>query len=141
MFVIITTADCGLTAVFKKPKNEVNFIPSAYAVKFRFTENVNSYFIKYFMSTDCAKRQVNKFVRQGTLGNLPGSDILKFDIAIPSEDEQNVIVERLLTIDSKIYKEQDYLEKLQQIKSGLMADLLSGKKLVSVPNEMESQTN
>ena len=138
--VIVTTADCGLTAVFIKPLNDVDFIPSAYSVKYRFANNVNAYFIKYFMATDYAIREVNKFVRQGTLGNLPGSDILKFDMAYPFKNEQNEIAARLLKIDKNIQSELGYLLKLQHIKSGLMADLLSGNKLVSMPKEMETQT-
>jgi type I restriction enzyme S subunit len=130
--VIVTTADCGLTAVFKKPINDIDFIPSAYSVKYRFMKNVNAYFIKYFMTTDVAIRQVNKYVRQGTLGNLPGSDILGFNMIYPSTDEQNKIAERLLTIDNKLQTEQDFLHKQQQIKAGLMHDLLSGKKIVKV---------
>jgi type I restriction enzyme S subunit len=137
--VIVTTADCGLTAVFKKPLNDVDFIPSAYSVKYRFADNVNPYFIKYFMATDYAIREVNKFVRQGTLGNLPGSDILKFDMVYPIKDEQNEIVARLLKIDKKIQAELSYLNKLQQLKSGLMSDLLSGNKLVCINNQLETE--
>ena len=130
--VIVTTADCGLTAVFKKPINDVDFIPSAYSVKYRFMKNVNPYFIKYFMTTDLAIRQVNKYIRQGTLGNLPGSDILGFNMIYPSTDEQNKVAERLLAIDNKIQTEQDFLHKHQQIKAGLMHDLLSGKKKLTI---------
>lgn len=128
--VIVTTADCGLTAVFEKPINDVDFIPSAYSVKYRFAENVNPYYIKYFMVTDSAIKQVNKFVRQGTLGNLPGSDILKFEMIYPKKDEQNEIVTRISTIDQKLQTEQAYLQKLHRLKAGLMGDLLSGKKRV-----------
>jgi type I restriction enzyme, S subunit len=128
--VIVTTADCGLTAIFNKPKNEVDFIPSAYCVKYRFAKNVNPYFIKYFMATDFAIKLVNKFVRQGTLGNLPGSDVLKFDMAYPKTEEQNKIAKRLKSIDTKLQTEQIYLLKMQSIKQGLMGDLLSGRKSV-----------
>jgi len=133
--VIVTTADCGLAAIFKKPINDVDFIPSAYSVKYRFAKNINPHFIKYFMATDSAIRQVNKFVRQGTLGNLPGSDVLRFEMIYPDSDEQIEIANRLKTIDEKIQTEQNYLHKLQQIKAGLMTDLLSGKNQVTVEEE------
>ena len=126
--VMVTTASCGLTAVFKKPANDVDFIPSAYSVKYRFADNVNPYFVKYFMSTDKAIRQVNKYVRQGTLGNLPGSDVLRFDMIYPDKIEQDKIVNRLFTIDNKIQTEETLLQKYQSIKRGLMGDLLGGKK-------------
>ncbi len=47
-------------------------------------------------------------------------------------DEQRMIVEKLTAIDTKLQSEQSYLEKMQQIKKGLMEDLLSGKKKVKV---------
>lgn len=138
--VIVTTADCGLTAIFEQPINDVQFIPSAYSVKYRFSEKVHPYFIKYFMATDSAIRQVNKFVRQGTLGNLPGSDVHRFDMIYPDTDEQIEIANRLESIDNKIQTEQNYLHKLQQIKAGLMADLLSGRKRVMVKKESLTHT-
>ena len=59
---------------------------------------------------------------------------------IPIE-EQALLKAKLEKIDGLLEKEQIYLQKLQQIKSGLMADLLSGKKLVTVTEELETQTN
>lgn len=47
-------------------------------------------------------------------------------------DEQRMIVEKLTAIDTKLHSEQSYLEKMQQIKKGLMEDLLSGKRRVEV---------
>jgi type I restriction enzyme, S subunit len=80
------------------------------------------------MSTDKAIRQVNKYIRQGTLGNLPGSDILRFDMFYPSKEEQNEITKRIYSIDIKLYAEETLLQKYQSIKKGLMGDLLGGKK-------------
>jgi type I restriction enzyme, S subunit len=63
----------------------------------------------------------------------PGNNIL---IIKPYNDaETNVIAERLKSIDSQLQIEQTYLKKLQQIKAGLMADLLSGKKEVHVDEQ------
>ncbi|OIO70876.1 MAG: hypothetical protein CO186_06260 [Zetaproteobacteria bacterium CG_4_9_14_3_um_filter_49_83] len=123
--VVVTTADCGLTAVFEE--QEFYFIPSAYAVKYRFSDNVSPHFIKYFMQTSIAKRQVSKYVRQGTLGNLPGSDLLRFHVGLANSHEQKAIVKRLDAVHEKIVAEQKKLDKLDKQKSGLMHDLLTGK--------------
>ena len=128
--VIVTTADCGLTAVFES--QEIDFIPSAYTVKYRFSAEVSPYFIKYYMQTSYAKKQVNKYVRQGTLGNFPGSDLLRFWIQIPEENEQIEIVKKLDTVVKKIAEEKNVLDKLQKQKSGLMHDLLTGKVQVKI---------
>ncbi len=63
-------------------------------------------------------------------------------LKIPKDiTEQKEISKRLKTVDNKLASEQNYLLKLQQIKSGLMADLLSGKKLVTVTEELETKIN
>jgi len=132
--VVVTTADCGLTAVFEEQKFQ--YIPSAYSVKFRFNEKVEPYFIKYFMQTDFSKRLVNKYVRQGTLGNLPGSDVLGFNVGLPDIQEQYKMVDRLKGVEKKIKTEQSVLTKYQQLKAGLMQNLLTGKVEVSVAEEI-----
>jgi len=43
-------------------------------------------------------------------------------------DTQELIADKILSISRKLESEQNYLHKIQQIKAGLMADLLSGKK-------------
>lgn len=54
-------------------------------------------------------------------------------IKIPNDiNEQIEIVKIIKTIDNKIKSEQNYLQKLQAIKQGLMSDLLTGKKKVRV---------
>ncbi|MFP6791387.1 MAG: restriction endonuclease subunit S [Thalassolituus sp.] len=127
--VVITTADCGLTAVFEE--QDYAYIPSAYAVKLKLIEGADPYFIKAYMQTDLAERQVNKYVRQGTLGNLPGSDLLDFFIAMPSLNEQQAIVSKLTSVEQLIVKEKFYLAKMHKKKKGLMQDLLTGKVQVS----------
>lgn len=129
--VIVTTADCGLTAVFEQPENDLAFIPSAYSVKFRFKKEVYPYYLKLFMTTKFAASQVYKYVRQGTLGNLPGSDILNFDFVLPSNEEQYRIVNTIQKQEELIGCEKKELSKLQSLKTGLMQDLLSGKVRVN----------
>lgn len=61
----------------------------------------------------------------------------KLDVIYPNIDEQTAIDRRLNSIDQKNHAEQIYLHKLQSIKQGLMADLLSGKKRMKLPEEAE----
>ena len=128
--LIVTTADCGLTAVFEN--QDFSFIPSAYTVKYKFNSNINPFFIKYYMTTSPAMEQVRRYVRQGTLGNLPGSDLFRFEIQIPERPEQDEIVKRIDTIHLLLRKESKFLDKLIKIKRGLMQDLLTGKTRVKV---------
>jgi len=65
--------------------------------------------------------------------------IRKTIILFPKSQEQQAIYERANNIMSKIKIEQLYLDKLQQIKQGLMSDLLGGRKIVKVPGELVTQ--
>ena len=66
--------------------------------------------------------------------------INSINITIPKDKkESDLIGERIKAIDSNLYKELSYLKKLQQIKAGLMNDLLSGKKRVKVKEEAKAE--
>lgn len=65
------------------------------------------------------------------------TELREIPVVYPDKKEQDQIGLRLDAIDNKIQAEQNYLHKLQQIKSGLMGDLLSGKKEVKLINKTE----
>lgn len=67
-----------------------------------------------------------------TVKHLSTYDISNATYDFPLLTEQKFIADKLKTIDNKIQTEQDYLNKLQQIKTGLMGDLLTGKKAVKI---------
>ena len=54
---------------------------------------------------------------------------------MPKIEEQGNVSQRIVSINAKLQIEQNYLHKLQQIKLGLMVDLLSGKKQVKANEE------
>lgn len=128
--VMITTADCGLTGVYFD--DGFPYIASAYAVRISLNEKGDPYFFKYVFQTESAKRQVEKYIRKGTVANLPGSDILKFSFAIPPIEEQKEIAEILSTVDEKIQIQHDKKVEYQELKKGLMQQLLTGKMRVRI---------
>lgn len=128
--VMITTADCGLTGVYFD--QGFPFIPSAYAVRIRLNEKAYPTYFKYIFQTDLAKNQVDKFIRKGTVANLPGSDILKFTFPKPAFDEQKKVADILSTVDDKLNVLSEKKNNYQALKQGLMQQLLTGKKRVNV---------
>lgn len=67
-----------------------------------------------------------------TVKHLSTYDISDATYDFPLLTEQKLIAGKLKTIDNKLQTEQNYLLKIQQLKAGLMSDLLSGKKRVKV---------
>ena len=75
-----------------------------------------------------------------TISNLSLASVRNTPITISNnEKEQELIAERIATITNKLQSEQTYLHKLQQIKQGLMSDLLSGKKTLPIQEKLVTQ--
>ena len=128
--VMITTADCGLTGVYFD--QGFPFIPSAYAVRIRLNEKAYPFYFKFMFQTELAKNQVEKYIRKGTVANLPGSDILKFTFPTPPIEEQQKIAEILSSVDDKLNVLLEKKTHYQELKQGLMQQLLTGKIRVKV---------
>jgi len=128
--VMITTADCGLTGVFIN--QGFPFIPSAYAVRITLNEKAFPLYFKYVFQTAIAKNQVERFIRKGTVANLPGSDILKFIFPYPKVSEQKKIADILTSVDDKLQVLSEKKVTYQELKQGLMQQLLTGKVRVKV---------
>lgn len=73
----------------------------------------------------------------GTIQRLYNSILKSALFPCPSKTEQKLITERLQAIDDKLHTEQTYLQKMQSLKKGLMEDLLSGRKQVTLSTEIK----
>jgi type I restriction enzyme S subunit len=88
-----------------------------------------------WLSQKLETMQLNQYSEASAQPGLSVNKIMRLFIAKPLFEEQNGISNCLISTDNKLQIEQTYLHKLQQIKAGLMADLLSGKKEVRVDEE------
>jgi type I restriction enzyme, S subunit len=92
------------------------------------------FYNSYFRFEDFRKRLIASATVSANT-NINQIALSKLFAIKPKENEQIETTKRIRTIDNKIQTEQAYLHKLQQIKAGLMADLLSGKKSVTPDEE------
>ena len=63
--------------------------------------------------------------------NITKADVLAFEIPLPATDEQLEVVRRFRTCLDRLQSEGNMLAKLQQQKTGLMDDLLTGRVRVT----------
>lgn len=81
-------------------------------------------YLYYFLSK--SKSQLERVSSGTTFLELPKRELNRFLIRIPRTlTEQQEISKKILAADEKIQTERDYLAKLQDIKLGLMQDLLT----------------
>ncbi|MBS8121781.1 restriction endonuclease subunit S, partial [Candidatus Vampirococcus lugosii] len=98
----------------------------------KYRQDINKYFLKHFLKEAIYKQQDDLII--GTSQKAFTIKKLKhLKLQIPqSLQEQQKIAEILSSADEKIEKEQAYKQKLENIKKGLMKDLLTGKVRVKV---------
>lgn len=96
-------------------------------------EEVEPLYLYYFLSTQ--KSKLERVSSGTTFLELPKKELERFIVSIPEDDTvQRDIANQVLAADEKIQGELDYLEKLENVKKGLVKDLLSGTIDVSVLN-------
>lgn len=93
-------------------------------------EKANIGFI-YWKLLDVARKIVS--LSQGsTIKGILKSDLANQNVALPPLSEQTRIANMLMKIETNIEQNQTYLSHLQELKKGLMQDLLTGKVRVTV---------
>ena len=94
---------------------------------------INNFFFYYQLCSFIGQRQIENFTSQTGVPMISQEQIKNIKLGLPKNpNETDAIGERLKAIDSNILNEQSYLQKMQQVKKGLMEDLLGGKKKVKM---------
>ena len=94
-------------------------------------------FLYYLLIAGDLLTQIFNKVNTGAQGNIGKADFEKATFKKPPFAEQQIIAARLRAIDTKLQTEQSYLQKMQLLKKGLMEDLLSGRKRVTLTTEIK----
>lgn len=89
-------------------------------------------FIRYFLDSYSLQKFIERINVASAQANLNLGHLNKFNIPFPAINEQQKIVAILSEADAKIEKEQKQKAQLEQLKKGLMQQLLTGKKRVNV---------
>jgi type I restriction enzyme S subunit len=132
-FVISRTgAYCGICTVWDG--YDIPTVPGAYMIRFRLTEELNPLFLRYYINSSIGSKKVDVLARGSSQKNLAGSDLLSMPIPVPNREEQDLIVEIIQTVKERIGTERKYKQRLQELRRGLMQDLLTGEVRVNPDN-------
>lgn len=91
----------------------------------RFNAGYDGLYFSYFVSQN--KTMILKLVKGSTVFHLYASDLANLEINFPEPNEQTAIATTLSDMDAEIEKLESELAKYQDIKQGMMQNLLTGK--------------
>jgi len=97
----------------------------AFCSIFRPTECADPGFVKYLFQSADYRKQLDWSLAGSAINNLRNSEMQSFRISVPPADEQREIAEILDTLDTSIRQTEAIIEKLKQVKQGLLHDLLT----------------
>ncbi|MDQ8199375.1 restriction endonuclease subunit S [Pelagicoccus enzymogenes] len=96
------------------------------------SQGLSPEFLAYWSQSDFGKKYFVLSSKQSTnLASINSSQLNNFPIALPSPAEQQEIIAKTKATSSQLDELSSEAEKFRSIKSGLMHDLLSGKKPVN----------
>jgi len=97
----------------------------------------NIYFLAYSLEVFDTKKTVSGSAQPQVTIN----DLSKFEILKPDLNEQEKIVEVIKPLERKIELTQSLIAKYENIKQGMMQDLLSGRKRINEKGEWYEETS
>jgi len=118
----------GRTAVLKKEATTNQAITALFNPRIGIVAEYIQFFLQHFRY-----KWKSYAVSTRKDPNITKTDIQNYLIAFPKEDaEQQNIVKAIKNSKRTISNYNDYLTKLQSLKTGLMQDLLSGKVRIKI---------
>lgn len=128
---ILTAGDgVGVGKIYHYINGKFDFHQRVYML-YEFEKIIAPKYLFYYFSTNFLA-EVDRCSAKTTVDSVRMEMIAGMIVPLPNISEQISIAEKLISLESKLKTEEDFLHKQQQIKAGLMGDLLSGKKKVKI---------
>ena len=123
---IIMTMEAPLGNVALVP-DERKYILSQRVIALKTKDYINNEFMKYMLMSEKIQNQLEKLSTGTTAKGINQKNLSKVCVLIPSLKEQEKIASILSSVDEKIEEYENKKEKLEELKKGLMQQLLTGK--------------
>ena len=88
---------------------------------------MNEHFVKQLFLSDIMKRKFDEITTATTIKTFKVPEFKQIILAIPTKDEQDKIASILLEVDNKIEETENKKQQLEELKKGLMQQLLTGR--------------
>jgi type I restriction enzyme S subunit len=121
----VQTGDIGLTTIV--PKTLVGSNCHALIIS-RFLDGFHSQFYSFYYNSHIGRASLRRIETGSTMKHLNVRDMQKWPVPVPPLPEQKKIAQILSTWDKAIAKLEALIAEKEQLKKGLMQQLLTGKK-------------
>ena len=122
-----TGATVGKSFLYRDYHPEMAY--AGYLIRFQLdTSRVLPEFVFYYTQTDNYDRWVTRITRQGAQENINTGEYSSILLPVPSKEEQQEIVNVIETAEERVKEEREAKQQLRQLKSGLLQDLLTGRR-------------
>ena len=133
-----TPEEVGMCSVLM---NEIeNLYLNSFCFGFRLRKNneVDSLFLVYLFRSKFGRELMMRLAQGSTRYNLSKDNFIQSTIKIPKYEEQKKSAHLLFDMDAEIEALEKELNKYKDLKTGMMQELLTGKKrLLNNPNKVE----
>jgi len=114
---------------------EGEYIFASYLIRLRTNEKMNPYFLNYYLNSHIGQGILFSIATRGaSQANINATNLKTVNVPLPPREQQDKIVEQIQKVEGKIEQEQKTKQRLQELKRGLMQDLLTGKVHVKTDN-------
>lgn len=129
---IIMSVMGTLGRTYKVPKEWKGWNVNRALAVIRTNEIINKDYLCHLIRSSFFKNQITRRSIGSAQIRINLSDLRKYNLPLPPLFEQQKIADILSEADTKIEKEEQEKAKLEELKKGLMQQLLTGKKRVKV---------
>lgn len=106
-----------------------DYVFASYLIRIRTNEDMNPYFLNYYLNSSIGEGILKSYATRGaSQANINATSLKSVKVPLPPRETQDQIVAQIQTIEQRIEEEKESKQKLQEIKRGLMQDLLTGTR-------------
>jgi type I restriction enzyme S subunit len=122
-----TPEEVGMCSVLQG--NIPNLYLNSFCFGFRLNKDLKTdgIYLSYFFRSPMGRQLIFSLAQGATRYNLSKTNFMKLEIPYPDPAEQTAIANVLIDMDAEIEKLESQLAKYQNIKQGMMQQLLTGK--------------
>ena len=123
---LVMTMEAPLGNIAQIPDDE-KYILSQRVVALKTNDNIDNEFMKYMLMSNNVQNQLDMLSTGTTAKGINQKNLSKVLIALPKIEEQRNIALILSVLDEKVKQYKYKKEKLEELKKGLMQQMLTGK--------------